>query len=237
MKPRISNTSSARDTRPPANKTEALKDEDPRAAPEFQKLMKGNGQSAEAQQRDTAPQNEQHGTTKSTEREQQSDQSGSDQQTSEDSSQQPLSQADAILRSFIGESNTKAQVQSTSQSSAPADINNVVTEVADQILVSEVDGAREIRITLKDSVLPGTELRLVQEQGRMQVQFITKVADSNELLTAHQASLQTALNEKLPGRDFVVSVQSGSEASNDPNQQQEGRSRGNRDWALNDEES
>ncbi len=85
--------------------------------------------------------------------------------------------------------------------------DQVVQQICDKILVSDPGtGSREVRIILKESALPGTEIRLVQEAGKLQVQFVTDNADSQLKLQQHQATLQTMLNEKLGGQEVVVEV-------------------------------
>ena len=104
---------------------------------------------------------------------------------------------------------------------------NVVQQICDKILVSDPSaGTREVRIFLKDSVFPGTEIRLIQDAGKLQVQFVTDNVDTQTKLAQHQATLQTLLNEKLDGRDVVVEVVMESQSGQDMG---DGRSRQQRD--------
>lgn len=103
------------------------------------------------------------------------------------------------------------------------DLNSVAQRVAEEITVTDLSGTREVSIKLKDSLLPDTEIRLVQEEGRMRVRFVTSSSQSRELLSQHQQALQTTLNQKLPGRDFVVSIAGGSQLHQE---QRDGQSRG-----------
>ena len=79
---------------------------------------------------------------------------------------------------------------------------------------------------LKDSILPGTEVRIVQEGGKLLIQMTTDSAKSHDLLSAHQSSLQSQLNERLKDRDVVVDVQMGAGQEGDHH---DGRSRQQRD--------
>ena len=109
------------------------------------------------------------------------------------------------------------------QKQCRAELNAVVQQVADQVQVADVNGSREVRITLKESILPDTEIRLVQESGRLQVRFVSNTPESLDRIASHQRVLQAALNQKLPGRDVVVSVQTNVDSSSD---NPDGRSRG-----------
>ena len=122
------------------------------------------------------------------------------------------------------------QVEATND--VPADMNAIVHQVAEDVMVSEID-SREVRISIKDSILPETEVRLVQDGGRMQVRFVTTSSDSLEKITQHQNSLQTALNERIPGRGFVVSVEMDSTTFSD---HRDGQSRGKQDQHQHDDE-
>jgi hypothetical protein len=64
---------------------------------------------------------------------------------------------------------------------AAADRARIAEQVAERILVS-ADGGREVRVSIRDEVLPGVELRLTQEQGRWVACFVTTDAASLELL-------------------------------------------------------
>jgi hypothetical protein len=64
---------------------------------------------------------------------------------------------------------------------AAADRARIAEQVAERILVS-ADGGREVRVSIRDEVLPGVELRLTQEQGRWVACFVATDAASLELL-------------------------------------------------------
>jgi type III secretion system needle length determinant len=99
-----------------------------------------------------------------------------------------------------------------------------VEEIADRILVAAPQPGQdrqEVRIMLKDSVLPETEIRIVRDGDSMTVNLTTRNADANLFLNTHQADLQTRLTERL-GVDIAVSVE-----YHQPDQQ-DGHSRGRR---------
>jgi type III secretion system needle length determinant len=115
------------------------------------------------------------------------------------------------------------------ETTPPADgggFEQVVQQICDKILVSEPgSGVREVRIMLKESALPGTEIRLIQDAGRLQVQFITDNADVHTRLAQQQATLQALLNEKLRDHEVVVEVAMDSQSPDTG----DGRSRERRD--------
>jgi type III secretion system needle length determinant len=151
--------------------------------------------------------------------------SGDDESDDEGSQEPPVrSLGDAILDGMSKTASTR-QVEAAPPPDA-AGFDHVVQQICDKILVSDPGtGAREVRILLKESALPGTEIRILQDAGKLQVQFITDNVDVQNRLSQHQATLQTLLNEKLEGRDVVVEVAMES-GHQDPG---DGRSRQRRD--------
>ncbi len=102
-----------------------------------------------------------------------------------------------------------------------ATIPDKIHEIANQILVSNPEFSKkdEVRILLKDSFLPGTEIRIQKEPDGISVEFITKSEDSFRFLSPHTDSLRTVLEDRL-GIQVNVQLQfSGS------GEQQDGRSR------------
>lgn len=144
-----------------------------------------------------------------------------------------VAMGDAILQSFA-----KADVAPIADV-APAEpsqsFETVAQQIADRILVADpASGNREVRITLKDSILPGTEIRIEQQSGKLQIQFFTDSPRSHELLAQHQASLQERLAEKLARHDVVVNVEFDARGQDQP---QDGRSRQRRDLQEETEET
>jgi hypothetical protein len=66
--------------------------------------------------------------------------------------------------------------------------------------------SNEVRIILKDSVLPQTEIRIVREAGEMLVQFVTQSAESAEWLAAQQMAVQELLQERLRREKVRVEI-------------------------------
>ncbi|MBI1247961.1 hypothetical protein GC197_08995 [bacterium] len=135
------------------------------------------------------------------------------------------SPGDQILKSF-GRFEGVAKADAPPPLDSPKSLEGIIQAVADKMLVSEASGNREVRIMLKDSILPGTEVRISQQAGKMQVQFVTDSAKSQEMLSQHQAILQQRLNDKLTAHDVVVSVEMESQGHGD---QHDGESRGKRE--------
>jgi len=94
------------------------------------------------------------------------------------------------------------------------------------IFVSEkkVDGSQEIRILLKDSVLPQTEVRVFKKEGVIHIAFQTSSQEAHRLLLDNRESLNNYLNQQLETeiRVEINFFSSQAEANT------EGRSRGRR---------
>ncbi len=120
------------------------------------------------------------------------------------------SPGDAILRAF-------------GQANAGETIQTVARQIADRVLVSDpalTGGAQEVRIMIKDSVLPGTEVRITRQGGELRVALTTVSPDSYALLNEHRNALQDRLTSRLT--DYQVRVEV---SYNDRNGDQQGRSR------------
>lgn len=125
-------------------------------------------------------------------------------------------------------------------------LSELVKEVADRILVgnSGPDGAREVRIILKDEVLGGSEIRISEHAGAIEVAFVAETKDAEQFLESHREDIAAALGERLD-REVRVSVtdrNSGDTGGENPGQgggdgarqeggqrDSEGRSRNRRD--------
>ncbi|WP_448217866.1 type III secretion HpaP family protein [Endozoicomonas sp. 2B-B] len=115
---------------------------------------------------------------------------------------------------------SEAQLKSIQAVSGPKEINEVINKLVDKIMVSSKDAIQgaEVRITLKDNILPGTEIRIQRVSGELQVTMNTSSADSHNFLVANEASLMKNL-EKL-GEKVQVNIN----LSGDGNEQNDGRS-------------
>ena len=134
------------------------------------------------------------------------------------------SPANAILQNMM----PKHAVEETKAVDAPqpvpqSSLNDVVQQVADRILVGESSetGQAEVRITLKDNVLNGTEIRISENAGAYEVTFVADNKDVENFLANRQEQLSTALGEKLD-REIKVAV---TDRDGTPNQQGDERGR------------
>ena len=142
---------------------------------------------------------------------------------------------DSILQT-LGATSSGAETTAANQTSpgvsevrvtAPSDtIAEVSQTIADRILVSDPahGGDAEVRITMKDSVLPGTEVRITEKNGELQIQFHTDSPESRDMLSKHQMQMTERLNERLE-RNVAVDIEFDSKGQGD----QQGRSRQQRD--------
>ena len=101
-------------------------------------------------------------------------------------------------------------LQSGDAVAPPADTGRleVFREVADRILVSDAafSGEQEIRVSIKESILPGTEVRVAQEDGRLVVRLVTESDQSFRTLTQQQDALQNYLRDRLDNRPISVEL-------------------------------
>jgi len=110
----------------------------------------------------------------------------------------------------------------------------VFREVADRILVSDVafSGEQEVRVTIKESILPGTEVRIAHEDGRLVVRLVTQSDQSHRILTQQQDALQNYLRDRLENRDITVDLSMETDSGS------QGRSRNRQDpYAYFEEEN
>ena len=115
------------------------------------------------------------------------------------------------------------QIRETQQAASLKEVNAILQKMADQIHVSaknSVNGA-EIRLTLKDGILPGTEIRIHRAEGALTVVMNTSSAEAGNFLAQHEASLQKTLAEKFAGEKIQVNIN----MSGGDNQDTDGRSR------------
>ncbi|WP_252179045.1 type III secretion HpaP family protein [Endozoicomonas sp. 4G] len=115
------------------------------------------------------------------------------------------------------------QLKSIQAVSGPKEINEVINKLVDKIMVSSKDAIEgaEVRITLKDNILPGTEIRIQRISGELQVTMNTSSADSHNFLVANEASLMKNL-EKLGEKVQVnINMSGGGGEQSDGRSQQE----------------
>lgn len=143
---------------------------------------------------------------------------GSSNQEGNHSSHPGQSLGDNILQSLEQQA---VSAETGTENSANTRLLQYADQVARQILVTEASSPanQEVRIIVKESILPDTEVLLSHDGPILVVRFITGSDEASRLLTAHQHDLQNQLTETL---DRAVSVDVSSD-------QQDGRSRGQRD--------
>jgi|YelNatPaOPRAMG01_1025707.scaffolds.fasta_scaffold01323_7 type III secretion system needle length determinant len=105
-----------------------------------------------------------------------------------------------------------------------AAVSEAVRKVVERILV-EVPGSshkQEVRIVLSSDVLLDTEIRLVRDEGRLHITFVTGSEDANRLLSPNLSSLREQLENRYGQDTVALSVQMKEENQRENN---EGRSR------------
>jgi hypothetical protein len=110
--------------------------------------------------------------------------------------------------------NTPPFVQAPLQTEGPARPGGeLLSQLADRILVSAPDasGPREVRVSLREEVLPGTEIRILrQPDGNVSVQFVTSDIRSEQLLGTNQLTeLRDVLARNLQVEVRVTTVRPG----------------------------
>jgi type III secretion system needle length determinant len=131
---------------------------------------------------------------------------------------------DALLRS-LGQAYTPLETQ-TAAAYNTRDIQPLAAELAERILVNldnRVEGG-EVRVTLKESLLPDTEIILRKEGDRLTVQLVSANPASLETLRLAQ---NTLLDKLLAlGRDVSVEVTDNQAGENSGSGHPGARSRG-----------
>jgi hypothetical protein len=95
----------------------------------------------------------------------------------------------------------------------------MTTKLVDRILVSAADakGNAEVRITLREEVLPGTEIRIQrQPDGGVTVQFVTNDVRAEQMLGSRQLTdLQNTLAQSLGAEVRVSTIRTDGSMSAD----------------------
>lgn len=112
-------------------------------------------------------------------------------------------------------------------------LESIGGEIVDRLLVSDPSFSekQEVRMQLKESVLPGTEVRLTREGGEVRVTFVTTAQESASLLAGHRQNLQVLLEQKFPGERIFVEIREEESEHGD----NEGRSRNRREYETPEE--
>lgn len=129
----------------------------------------------------------------------------------------------SILSSFF--QNTPLQQKATEKIDQPSlNVNELSDKIADRILISQPDanGNAEIRIQIKQDIIPDTEVRITKTGDGIKIDFISMSDDSLRLLNQHIDTLSHNLNNRFDGK-VVVQVNSGefSQGNNDGRSRQQ----------------
>ncbi|MFK0570679.1 type III secretion HpaP family protein [Endozoicomonas sp.] len=129
----------------------------------------------------------------------------------------------ALINNTQGQIKADAQLREIQQVSSVKEIDAALHKLADQIQVSAKDAINgaEVRISLKDSVLPGTEIRIQRQGGELTVTMNTTSAEAGNFLAQHEANLQKMLAERFSNDKVQVNIN----MSGGDNQDTDGRSR------------
>ncbi|WP_461833082.1 type III secretion HpaP family protein [Desulfothermus sp.] len=108
------------------------------------------------------------------------------------------------------------------------EIASFISSVANRILVStnNVEGSAEARISLKDNILPETEVKILRDNDKLTVEFITFSQKSEELLISNKELLEGHLKENFKPTNISVTINFIKNDSFSSNS--DGRSRGQR---------
>ena len=93
---------------------------------------------------------------------------------------------------------------------APAShVAELAEQVADRILVSvpESDAPGEVRISLKQSILDGSEVRMFHEGGELKVVFVAETESARHLLINIKEQFQHTLGQRLQDQRVHVEVE------------------------------
>jgi hypothetical protein len=100
----------------------------------------------------------------------------------------------------------RAAAPGASYPAAPSGLANVLSQSAEQLLVNDDGGRREVRVELKDDVFPGVSVAVFEGEGRLVAAFTCSVEASRERLAASAPGLAAELAQSL-GRATRVQVQ------------------------------
>ena len=129
------------------------------------------------------------------------------------------------------------------RTNAPEDVQppasratELAEQVADRILVSMPDSGTpgEVRISLKQSILDGSDVRIFHEGGELKVVFVAETASARHLLVNVREQFQQTLGERLPDQRVHVEVEAPArgEAS-----REDGRGRSRQQYVGQDDAS
>ena len=104
-----------------------------------------------------------------------------------------------------------------------SDLNALLEKLADKIHTTAITSksslaGSEVRISLKNDILPNTEIQIQRTKSELIISFNTNAEQSKALLVNNENSLQKILSEKFSGDKVQVNINLSQE-------QNQGRSR------------
>ena len=102
----------------------------------------------------------------------------------------------------------------------------IAERVADRILVAapEPGTSGEVRISLKESVLDGSDVRIFRDGGELKIVFLARTEAAGQVLTDNGTVIREALGERLQDERVRVEVELPGRGGSE-RQDNEGRSR------------
>ncbi len=129
---------------------------------------------------------------------------------------------DAILSGMLGgvkDAQVQAPAAAQGPEGAPRIDGDLTSKLVDRILVSAADskGGAEVRIALRQDILPGTEIRIQrQPDGGVSVQFVTNDVRAEQMLGQSRLSeLQNVLAQNLQVEVRVATIRTDGSMTSD----------------------
>ncbi|QEI08261.1 hypothetical protein FXN63_22295 [Pigmentiphaga aceris] len=99
-----------------------------------------------------------------------------------------------------------ARTDASGQAAVPSGLADVLSQSAEQLMINDQDGRREVRVELKDDVFPGVSVAVFENEGRLVAAFTCSDESSRERLAACAPALAKELAQSL-SRATLVQVQ------------------------------
>ncbi|MGY0215961.1 type III secretion HpaP family protein [Endozoicomonadaceae bacterium StTr2] len=112
---------------------------------------------------------------------------------------------------------------------------NDMRQLADRIATTAdaAKGTSEVKISLKNDFLPGTDITVKQVNGELKVNIVTNNPDAHQVISAGQEQLLSNLKEKFGEVSVDLQMESNDRDQDDP----DGRSRDQRDYEEDEDDS
>ena len=91
---------------------------------------------------------------------------------------------------------------------SPAEVNQLIDKTVNRILVSSPDSGQpqEVRLQLDGKLLGGTEVRIANVDGQLNVEFLPSTADAGNFLSQQHDHIQEALSKNLRQQKVAVEI-------------------------------